>query len=134
MIHPAQKYKISVSYNYQNMFKMSKIYFKSIFAKLKPIFPKANEVQSRRSRFLYIKSTKNAFSSSTIFFFGHQMSVLVAFYISANQNLFLLCKWRTLLRRVTHILKKLSHSIIILYTENHQNSLVLCVSNSCTSF
>ena len=77
---------------------------------------------------------KNAFSSSTILFFGHQMSVLVAFYISANQNLFLLCKWCTLFRHVTWVLKKLSDSIIILYTENHQNSLVLHVSNSCASF
>ena len=67
-------------------------------------------------------------------FFGHQMSVLVAFYISANQNLFLLCKWRTLLRHVTHVLKKLSDSIITSYTENHRNSLVLHVSHSCPSF
>ena len=38
MIHPAEKYKISVSYNYENMFKTSKIYFKNYICQVKAYF------------------------------------------------------------------------------------------------
>ena len=38
MIHPAQKYKISVSYNNQNMFKTSKIYLKHYICQVEAYF------------------------------------------------------------------------------------------------